>query len=214
MKPFIFAALLAVCLASTAVQAMDSAQEKTERDRIKRERDQADAAFKVRETECRKRFVVTPCLDQARRDRREAMDRLRQQQEVLDEVERKQRAAQRMDEIRSKVSGDEAKQREAAAQKRRRQRVDPAASAPDAAASSPAAVLKQDPPAATTRPASANASAMEMHERKAEAYEKRQKEAQEHRAEVEKRNAQRAATGKPPAKSLPTPTPASAASKG
>ncbi|RQP23601.1 hypothetical protein [Piscinibacter terrae] len=211
MKYATCAVLLAICFASTAVQAMDPVQESAERDRIKRERDQADATYKAREIECRQRFVVTPCLDQARRDRREALDRLRQQQEVLDEAQRKQRAAQRMDEIRSKVSGDEAKQREAAAQKRRRQRVEPAVSQPEAAASSPAAVLKQEPPAAVATPASANASAMEVHEQKAQAYEKRQKEAAEHRAEVEARNAQRAANGKPPAK--PLPTPASAASR-
>jgi hypothetical protein len=212
MKPFAVTALLAACCVAASVHAMDPAQERAERDRIKREREQAEAAYRAQERECRQKFVVTPCIDQARRDRRETLDRLRQQQEVLDEAQRKQRAAQRMDDIRSKVSGDEAKQREAAAQKRRRQRAEPAASQPDAPASSPAAALSKEPPAAISKPASANASAMEVHERKTQAYEKRQQEAAEHRAEVEKRNAQRAANGKPPAK--PLPTPASAASKG
>lgn len=213
MKPIPVIALMSACCVASSAQAMDPAQERAERDRIKHEREQAEVAYRSQERECRQKFVVTPCIDQARRDRRETLDRLRQQQAVLDEVERKQRAAQRMDDIRSKVSGDEAKQREAAAQKRRRQPAEPAAAAsqPDASASSPAAALKQEPPSAVTKPASANASAMEVHEQKAQAYEKRQKDAAEHRAEVERRNAQRAAGGKQPAK--PLPTPASAASK-
>ena len=125
------ATLVASAFVAPTSYAFDAAAERAERDRIKSERDQAEAAYRTRELECRQRFVVTPCLDQARRDRRQTMDRLRQQQEVLDEAQRKQRAAQRVGEIQTKVSGDEARQREAEARERRKekQRVEAAASA-------------------------------------------------------------------------------------
>lgn len=204
--------MLAAGLVCASAKAMEPAQEPAERDRIKREREQVESTFKTRQLECRGRFVVTPCIDQARRERREALDRLRLQQEVLDEAQRKQRAAQRMEDIRSKVSADESRQREASAPIRRSPHAKPAAIQPGPASSPPAAVLRQAPPAAVPRPASANASAAQVQERKLKAYEKRQKEAAEHRAEVERRNAQRAASGPAPAK--PLPTPASAASAG
>jgi len=192
--------------------AMDAASERAERDRLKTERDQAEAAYVTRERECREKFVVTSCIEQARRDRRQTLERLRQQQAVLDEAQRKQRAAQRVDEIRTKVSSEDAKQRERAGTERR-QRVEaasPSASAASAEASSPTAIVVSEPPSALARPASANASAMEVHARKEAAYEKRLEEAREHRAQVERRNAEKAASGKAPAKGLPTPTSASA----
>lgn len=199
------AALLAMALSAlSSAHAFDAASERAERDRIKAEREQAEAAYVTRERECRQKFVVTPCLDQARRDRRQTMDRLRQQQEVLDEALRKQRAAQRVDEIRSKVSQEDAKQREATA-KVRRQRAEAAASSASAA-SAPGAIVDQHPPSAASKPASTGASTVEAQaKKKAAAYDKRQQDAQEHRAAVERRNAEKAAGGKVPAKSLPTP---------
>ena len=208
--PFL-AAVFFVVLAPAAAQAMDAASERAERDRIKTERDRAEAAYVTRERECREKFVVTSCIEQARRDRRQTLERLRQQQEVLDEAQRKQRAAQRVDDIRTKVSTEEAKQRESANKARQRRAVPAgAASAVSATGSEPTAIVVSEPPSAVNKPASANAAAMEVHARKEAAYEKRVEEAREHRAQVERRAAEKAASGKAPAKSLPTPAPASA----
>ncbi len=207
MKPWPFlAAVFFGVLAPAATHAMDAASERAERDRIKTERDQTEAAYVKRERECREKFVVTSCIEQARRDRRQTMERLRQQQEVLDEAQRKQRAAQRVDDIRTKVSTEEAKQRESA-NKARPRRAEPASAAPaaSAAASGPTAIVISEPPSAVAKPASANASVAEMHARKEAAYEKRVEEARDHRAQVERRNAEKAASGKAPAKGLPTP---------
>ena len=191
------------CMGAGAAMADDAASERAERDRIRLERAQAEAAFNARETECRRRFVVTPCLDAARRARREAMEGLRQQEAVLDEAQRKQRAAQRIEDIRNKVSGDDARRSDAQGRSARtQQRLSEAAARPAPAASAP-------PPAhPRTPPAPSNASSAAEAEHRAD-YEKRQAAAQQHREAVERRNAERAKTGKP-AKPLPASGAASA----
>jgi hypothetical protein len=177
--------------------AFNADEERVERARIESERSQVQAAFMARERECRQRFVVTSCVDRARRDRREAMERLRLRQEVLDEAQRKQRAAQRMDDVRSKRSGEDARHQAPVVQERRARHRDGA---------TPVAA-----PAAVASAASGAALRPDEEARSAE-YEKRQQEAREHRAAVERRNAARAAGGKAPVKPLPVPQAASAAS--
>jgi hypothetical protein len=203
--------LLLSSVATRPAWAISPADDAAERQRIAAEQAEVEKAYATREAECRRRFIVTSCLDAARRDRREAVERLRQQEVVLDEAQRKQRAAQRIEEIRSKVSADEAKRREAEARVQAREakqqeqaaRVEAAASAasaPSAAAAASAPVRARTP--TTKRPVDA--------EKAAQAYEKRQQQAQEHRAAVEQRNAERAAKGKP-SKPLPAPSGASGA---
>lgn len=214
ISPMAAAVLAALAFVAPATHAVDAAAERAERERINLERDQAEAAYKAREQQCRQRFVVTPCVDQARHDRRQTMERLREQQAVLDEVQRKQRAAQRIDDIRTKVSGGDAKQREAMAQQQRRvrQRAQAAASAaPEAAASDVAQAESAASLVATTPtrtvPARVNSSAEEA--KHVADYERRQQEAKAHKEAVARRNAERAASGKTPAKGLPTPAGAS-----
>lgn len=211
LSPMVAAILAAACFVTPLAQALDAATERAERDRIKAGRDRAEAAYVARERECRQRFVVTPCLDQARRDRRESFERLRQQQEVLDEAQRKQRAAQRIDEIRTKVSVEEAKQREAASHDRRKEMERPevmATSSPSQAA--PSATAASGVTEATSQPSLAARSASLEREHVAD-YERRQREAKAHKEAVERRNAERLATGRPPARGLPVPDAASAA---
>src|SRR5947207_14324881 len=107
--------LLLSAAATLPAWAISPADDAAERQRIAAEQAEVEKAYAAREAECRRRFIVTSCLDAARRDRREAVERLRQQEVVLDEAQRKQRAAQRIEEIRSKVSADDIKQREAEA---------------------------------------------------------------------------------------------------
>jgi colicin import membrane protein len=208
--PGLIAAFLLAASAVAPVRAMDAASERAERDRLKAEREQAEAAYVTRERGCREKFIVTSCIEQARRDRRQALERLRLQQEVLDEAQRKQRAAQRVDDIRNKVSTEEAKQRDSAGKPRRRAEPASAAPAPEPAASGPTAIVINEPPSAVAKPTAARASEAQVHAQKEAAYERRLEEAREHRAQVERRNAERAASGKPPAKSLPTPAASSA----
>lgn len=189
---------LALAAGALPVSAIDPAAERAERQRIESERAQAEAAFARRERECRERFVVTSCLDDARRDRRQALEGLRQQQAILDEGQRKQRAAQRMDDIRSKVSEQDARRRSAAVQqgKERPRREVLARSSPTHAA--PGASAVEGGASGVSR------SGTEAARRVSES-EKRQADAKAHRAAVERRNAEKAAQGKF-SRPLPVPT--------
>lgn len=198
MKPRVLSFAMALAMALPAAFALDAETERTERARIASERERVQATFDERERACRERFVVTSCLEDARRERRQSLEGLRHQQAILDEAQRKQRAAQRMDDIRAKVSGEEAQRREAQARERRQQKPpgEPPTRGPDGAA-----------PRTHAAPASAARSDAAG---RAAAYEKRQAEAREHRQAVERRSAEKAAQGKTPVKPLPVPGAASA----
>ncbi|HEX6705441.1 MAG TPA: hypothetical protein VF169_11825 [Albitalea sp.] len=179
-----------------AAMALDPAAERAERARIESERKQAEADYTRRELECRERFVVTSCLDDARRDRRLALEGLRHQQAILDEAQRKQRAAQRMDDIRGKVSEADARRRSTATQQ-----------AKDRA---PREVHARSPHAASAVDEGASGVSRSGTEaaRRSSEYEQRQEDARAHRAAVERRNAEKAARGK---MSPPLPVPAASA---
>ncbi len=200
-------ALLLSLLACTSARAFDAASESAERERIGVERAAIEKAFATREAECRERFVVTSCLDAARRDRREAIERLLQQQVLLDEAQRKQRAAQRVEEIRAKVSGEESRRREADTRARERERRQIEQAAKVEAAASAASAAPQ--PAIASAPAPHSPRAADS--KRTGAYDKRQADARAHREAVDRRNAEHAAKHKP-SKALPAPSAPSAAS--
>jgi hypothetical protein len=186
-------ALLAVCglLACASVHADD----REERARISRERGEATLRFQERQRECEQRFAVTACVDEARAEHRQALLRLRGQESVLAEAERKRRAAQRTATIREKVSAEAA--RDAAP---RPVRPAPAmnVSAPRQKAAAPAAA-----PRAASAASAPERSAQEARSR--ERFEKRQREAKAHRDEAARRQAEREKPGKAPVAPLPDP---------
>lgn len=198
-----------VLLATAPAGALSPAEQKAELARIAREREQVQARFAERERDCRQRFVVTPCIEDARRERRAGLERLRRQEEVIDEAQRKQRAAERIDEIRAKVSAEEAKRRETVVRERRkdkerREAAERSSSAASSASASASASAESAPAAPAEKPTDTAERARKIAE-----YERRQEEARIHREEVERRNAQRAAEGRKPAAPLPLPQPAS-----
>jgi hypothetical protein len=73
-----------------------------DRARIAKARAQADVVLAQTEAQCMQRFAVNSCLDEARRLHRETVEPLRQESMILDERERKQRAADRLDQLRVK----------------------------------------------------------------------------------------------------------------
>ena len=199
---FILLALCAVMLASPQVRAADAAEpvvERDERARMNAERSLADAEFALRERGCYQKFAVTACLDAARRERQNTLDRLRLRQDALDEAKRKRRAAQRIENIRSNVSTEEAKVRDSAVRQRQKvaRQVGVAESSAAAASAGSAASAAQSAKSKVADPL------------RAQEYEQRQGEAQAHREAVARRNAEHAAKGKV-AKPLPTPGAASA----
>ncbi|QTD44442.1 hypothetical protein [Ottowia testudinis] len=73
-----------------------------ERARIETERDAAAQRFEVDEKTCWGRFAVNACLRAARGERRNVVDRLRQQELALNEVERQRRTEDRLRQIEAK----------------------------------------------------------------------------------------------------------------
>ncbi len=89
-------ALLAICQTTWASDASDKA-------RINKARAEADATLAAQEAECRQRFVVNACLIEARRQHRSVVEPLREELILIDERQRKQRAADRADRVRAKT---------------------------------------------------------------------------------------------------------------
>lgn len=185
-------ALLLACAAPWALGA-GIGTEAQERARISSERAAAQSAFVSRERDCQNSFVVTSCVETARRDLREVLLRLRRQEAVLNEMQRRERAAERLETIRNR----------------------PVASEPAARSASVAAprTVKPQTPRVRSHPAPApKGSAAEkpraevLSEQKFEAA---SQAASARRAAVERRNAERAASGKTAAP-LPVPAGASA----
>ncbi len=167
--------------------------ESQERARIASERAAAQSAFVSRERECQNSFVVTSCVETARRDLREVQLRLRRQEAVLDEMQRRERAAQRLETIRNRPAAVEATPREAAA------------SEPRAATTATPRVRAHAAPVPKMSPEERQR-AEALSEQK---YEAASQAAGARRAAVERRNAERAARGKSAAP-LPVPAGASA----
>ena len=186
-----------LCIGWLVLLGAALAHAEPERERIAAERAAANARFSDQERLCEERFVVTSCVDAARRELRMTLTRLHRVELTLDEAARRETAT------------------------RRRQAVNDKAAAQEARASAPTEVTRRDtaraPPAPNPPvPASGtNASPQPADERRAieqrnEAnFEARARAAQAHRDAVERRNAQRSAQGKGVAP-LPLPSGASA----
>jgi colicin import membrane protein len=98
-------------LAAPAVAAPSA--DGAERARIAAERSALDARFAERERECRQRFVVTSCVDDARRERRRGLDGLKARQLQLDEAKRRARTEERRAELAAKAADDAKRERAA-----------------------------------------------------------------------------------------------------
>ena len=200
---------LAVAAAFAPARAAES-----ERAQIARQRAEVEAQYAERERECRARFVVTSCVEDAKRERRKSLDALRAREIRLDEEARRARTDARRAELAAKAAEDARRDQEHAAR---------AASAPprsgkpieprrSSSATERSGREPHDRPLGASerlgiRPTE-HGSEAERREREAasrERYEARQREAAEHRREVEDRNAKRLQE-RPPASPLPTPS--------
>ncbi|HEV8112650.1 MAG TPA: hypothetical protein VGR31_07725, partial [Planctomycetota bacterium] len=90
--PPIRAGMLAALALSAAVLVPAHAADGGERARIASERAEVEKRYAERERECRERFVVTSCIDDAKRERRMSLDALRARELKLDEETRRARA--------------------------------------------------------------------------------------------------------------------------
>ena len=197
-------------LAAVSVRAVDAATDEGERQRIAQERRQADADFSRRDQACRTRIVVNACLEEARKESRDANERLRLQLWMLDESQRKRRAAERIDAIRAKVRAEEAMRREMELQERGRPQTRPVAAAAESRVTPKSVRVPAPPKVRAAKPGADVRVATEARKRSAESRTRREA-TQAHREAVERRNASRAASGKVAAAPLPLPPAASAA---
>ncbi len=204
-----------VAIAMTGTIAQASPAEDAERSRLVQERATIDATYSARVTECQQRFVVTSCVEDAKRDRRHGLDALRSRQIAIDELRRKERSVARRSEL-STLAAEQAR------------REGERASRPAAQASAPVAVHDEpirspqsrrpskERASGSKRPA-ARASAVEPGAKGTGAAERaasearsratfaaRQRQAAEHREDVLEKAAKRARQHRPAAP-LPIP---------
>jgi hypothetical protein len=212
--------VLLLVLGSATAFAAPAAADEGERAAIAHERAAIEARYAERERECGERFIVTSCVDDAKRERRRGLDELRARQLKLDEKERHERTAKRSAELASKAADDARRDRERAA------RAASSASSPRAEAPKKLELRPEDAAGSDRPPHEARdhplppgerlgieptrrAGDAERHAREEAsraAYEARQREAEEHRREVMEKAAKR--SGKPVA---PLPDPGSSA---
>ena len=212
------AVALALCATTASAVAVERSPERV---RIEAERAAIEARWRAAEAECRTQFVVTACIDEAKSQRRAALAVQREAQLKLDDVERRERAAARLDELARK---------RAEAQSRKAPEVSVKASAPHATprpilgpgkahapgASSAASSAAASTSASSSAPASAHAtqahrSALDGDTKaaalRAERAKQRRDEGEARRERIAQRAHRKASDAK---KSAPLPDPASA----
>jgi colicin import membrane protein len=96
--------LLVLLLWAPPLKALNEA---AERERIAAERAAVNARYAQDEADCRQRFAVRACLEPARERRRRELESLRQQELLLNEQRRRERAAERERAVREKRAQQE-----------------------------------------------------------------------------------------------------------
>jgi hypothetical protein len=89
---------LAALVALPALAARDD----SERERLAQERRAIERRYDEQDVQCRERFAVTSCLDESRRERRDALADVTARQIALDDAERQRRAQARRERIERK----------------------------------------------------------------------------------------------------------------
>ena len=77
----------------------------SQRERIAQGRTAAAQSFADQEKLCWKRFTVNACLREASSERRATLDRLRQEELTLNDLERKRRTGERLQQLEQKQRG-------------------------------------------------------------------------------------------------------------
>ncbi len=205
-------ALAASQLWAQSVAATGNADFAVERARLTSERAAADKAFADQRAVCFKRFSVEDCLAQSRLQRRAALDNIKRQEALINDAERKRRGGAALDRLEEKNSAqraqDAAAQRDKAAkaQQDREQRATDHTTGRAATASQEAEKQRQFD---SKQRAHAEQLAKEASRRAAapaevQRQEEKLKKAEAHRADVERKNAERT---KPRSAPLPPPPP-------
>lgn len=204
---------LAVSVLSLAAAAQDADGGTAAMERIKADRGRVEAIFRAEEKACYGKFAVNDCLNAARARRRQALADLRRQEVLLNDAERRRRAAERLREMEERTSAEnqrkEAEQRAAAAARQQRRESQAAEKRADRA-ERPSKEGSRTKAARAPRPAQQKKARQgeqriakpEETRRNVERHEERLLQAEQRREKLEKRLAARK---KPPAQPLPVP---------
>ena len=171
----------------------------SERSRIQAERAREMARYQTEEAACYARFAVTDCIRKLRVQRREVLDKLRQREVVLNEAARREKAQKQIETIRERsspqrIEEETLKRRDARAAQKEREERSVQKKADSLKAKSDSAVKN---PGKTFEP---GRSAGDI-SREQQQYNGKLKEAQEHRLDREKDNAEKSKSSSKP---LPT----------
>lgn len=99
----VWCGLLATVSGMASAQTVQALDVPAERRRIAQERQYHEASFAQAEVACYRRFAVSDCLQQARKNRRVALDDLRRQELVLNDEDRKRAGAAALQRIEDKI---------------------------------------------------------------------------------------------------------------
>ena len=213
-------ALLAVVFWAEAAVALDRAHAAeddiaADHQRIEVERHAAQSRFEERRRDCEARFAVSGCMEEAKRERRDTLARLRREQNALDDRERKARGAERRDEI-TKREDEQARRRAEASSAPAKAHAPRASSDRSGSMSRETDSAEPTPPHAPTpedrlpRLGRLGQERSPEEEARSQAtFDAAQRAAAAHRRDVEARNARRATEHKP---SAPLPLPSGASS--
>lgn len=96
-----------VAVAQTVAPTPQALDVGAERSRIGRERAASEAVYAASERVCYSRFAVSDCLSDARKVKRQAMDELRRQEIVLNDMERQAKAVEALKRIEANVAAQQ-----------------------------------------------------------------------------------------------------------
>ncbi len=187
------AALALALLATVAAAAPDS--DAAERARIAADRQAVEVRFEAAKRDCEARFLVNNCLEQARQERRLALQPLQRQTHLLDDARRRARAVERLRAIQERESAAAAK---------------PALAAPAPASAASGSTKPPVQRAVRPAPSASVSAAAQAADKRAAQHQQRLRDAQAHQEAVQARNTRRDVQRKPAA-GLPIPVPPASA---
>jgi len=180
--------------ASPGMVAPAAVDSEGEHRRIQAERAREDARYQLEESACYARFAVSDCLRKARAQRRQVLDKLRQQELVLNDAERKRKAQEQLERIKEKSSTQQMEEEAARRREAREAQQEREARARQKAAASGPATPGRVGTKKTIEPERSKAALSEEQKQ----YNDKLKEAQEHRASREKINNEKSGTSSKP----------------
>ena len=207
---WVVAAAASLPLWAQSVATAGNTDMAAERSRLAAERAAVDKKFEEERVACFKKFAVESCLEDSRRGKRATLDNIKRQEAIINDAERKRRGAAALDRLDEKAAPERAeeaaKQRDQAlkSQAAKEQRAVDHTTGREAAAAGEAAKREQfeNKQKAHAEHLAKNAKLAGQAPVEQKQFDDKVTKAEAHRAEIQKRNAERT---KPRSAPLPPP---------